>query len=44
VRLAADVDPDGARARYEHGIVTISLPVTSKPPAGQRHTIVVERR
>jgi HSP20 family protein len=43
VRLAEDVDPEGARARYEHGIVTISLPVTSKPPAGQRHTIAVER-
>ncbi len=43
VRLAEDVDPEGARARYEHGIVTISLPVTSKAPVGQRHTITVER-
>jgi HSP20 family protein len=43
VRLAEDVDPEAARARYEHGIVTISLPVTNKPPIGQRHTIAVER-
>ncbi len=31
VRLAEDVDPDGATARYAHGIVTISLPVVDKP-------------
>ena len=43
VRLAEDVDPEGARARYEHGIVTISLPVDAQPPPGQRHTISVER-
>ena len=43
VRLAEDVDPEGARALYEHGIVTISLPVTTKPPVGQRHSIAVER-
>ena len=43
VRLAEDIDPEGARARYEHGIVTISLPVTTKPPVGQRHSIAVER-
>ena len=43
VRLAEDVDPARAQARYEHGIVTISLPVGSKPVPGVRHAIVVER-
>jgi HSP20 family protein len=43
VRLSEDVDPNAAHARYEHGIVTISLPVTERPPGGQRHTIAVER-
>ncbi len=44
VQLAEDVDPDRARARYEQGLVTISLPVSERPPAGRdRHTIVVER-
>ncbi len=44
VRLAEDVDPARARARYEHGIVTISLPVSDAPARSGRHTIVVERR
>lgn len=43
VRLAEDVDPELARARYEHGMVTISLPITSRSPAAARHTIRVER-
>ena len=43
VRLSEDVDADRARARYENGIVTISLPVAEAPPPGQRHTIAVER-
>jgi HSP20 family protein len=43
VRLAEDVDPEGARARCEHGVVTISLPVSAKPRPGQRHSIAVDR-
>src|SRR4051794_37805372 len=43
VRLTEDVDPDRARARYEHGIVTISLPVAETPPPRPRYTIYVER-
>ena len=44
VGLPEDVDPERAQARYEHGVVTISLPVSSKPqPAGGRHAITVER-
>jgi len=43
VMLGEDVDPEGATARYEHGIVTISLPIAAKPVHGARYTIVVER-
>ena len=42
VRLPEDVDPGQASARYECGIVTISLPVTDKAPAPARGRIVVE--
>jgi HSP20 family protein len=41
VRLPEDIDPDRAEARYEHGIVTISLPVASRPLPGGRYTITV---
>ena len=44
IRLSEDIDPDRATARYEQGIVTISLPVAAKPPVVERYTIVVERR
>jgi HSP20 family protein len=43
VRLSEDVDPANAQARYEHGIVTITLPIVPKPLLGPRITIVVER-
>jgi HSP20 family protein len=43
IRLAEDVDPDGAQARYERGVITVSLPVSDKPPRGGRHAITVER-
>jgi HSP20 family molecular chaperone IbpA len=44
IRLSEDVAPDGATARYEHGILTISLPIASRPLVTERYTIVVERR
>lgn len=44
VRLSEDVDPANALAHYEHGIVTITLPVVAKPLLGPRITIVVDRR
>ncbi len=44
VRLAEDVDPDRARAHYEHGIVTVSLPVSDRPALAGKHTISVERQ
>jgi len=43
IHLTEDVDPERARARYEQGIITISLPVAEAPAPGQRHTITVER-
>jgi HSP20 family protein len=43
VRLSEDVDPEQATARYEHGIVTVTLPIAAKPLLGARYTIVVER-
>jgi HSP20 family protein len=43
VRLAEDVDPERARARFEHGVLTIELPVVEQaPPAGTFH-ITIER-
>jgi HSP20 family protein len=44
IRLSEDVDPDGATARYEQGIVTIRLPIASKPVPALRYSIVIERR
>ncbi len=43
VRLPEDVDPGGARAEYERGILTISLPVAESPAPRGRITIAVER-
>lgn len=43
VRLAEDVDPERASARFEHGILTVELPVVEKPPREGRYRITVER-
>jgi HSP20 family protein len=43
IHLAEDVDPERATARYEHGVLTISLPVAAAPAPVERHTIAVER-
>jgi HSP20 family protein len=43
VHLAEDVDPEGAVARFEHGVLTIELPAADKPPAQGRYRITVER-
>ena len=42
VRLAENVDPNGARASFRHGLLTVELPVVDRPPPG-RFQIVVER-
>ena len=45
VRLPEDVDPERAQARFEHGIVTVTLPVTDLVPTSSgRIAIEVERR
>ncbi len=41
VRLPEDVDPERAHARYEHGVVTITLPVTDRPAPRGRVSIEV---
>jgi len=43
IRLAEDVDPEQAHARFEHGVLTIELPVAEKAPAAGRYRITVER-
>ena len=34
VSLAEDVDPEAARASYEHGFLTVVLPLAQKPRTG----------
>jgi HSP20 family protein len=41
VRLPENVDPARAHARYEHGVVTITLPVTEQPTPRGRVSIEV---
>jgi HSP20 family protein len=42
IRLAEDVDPEKAQARFERGVLTIELPVVEQAHAG-RFRITVER-
>jgi HSP20 family protein len=41
IRLAEDVDPDRATASFEHGVLTIVLPVVDRAPQRGRVTIEV---
>jgi HSP20 family molecular chaperone IbpA len=43
VRLVEDVDPEHGSARFEHGVLTIELPVVDQPLTVGRVSIVVER-
>jgi HSP20 family molecular chaperone IbpA len=43
VRLAEDVDPEGAQARFERGVLTIELPVVETVPPPGRFRIEVTR-
>jgi HSP20 family protein len=43
VRLAEDVDPERATASFEHGVLTIVLPVAAQAPRRGRFTIEVVR-
>jgi len=42
VRLVEDIDPEGARASLENGVLTIELPVVEQPHTG-RIVIAVTR-
>jgi HSP20 family protein len=44
ISLPVDVDPTGARATYERGLLTIVLPVVQRRPAEERVSIAVTRR
>jgi HSP20 family protein len=44
VTLAEDVDPEGASATYERGILTIRLPIAPKPAPREQITITVRTR
>jgi HSP20 family protein len=47
VRLPEDVDPEQARAEFDRGMVTVTLPIAEQAPApgsGGRFTIEVVRR
>jgi HSP20 family protein len=39
ISLPEHVDPDGARATYERGLLTVVLPVSAKPPPRRRIAI-----
>jgi HSP20 family protein len=41
VRLSEDIDPDGATATYERGILRVTLPVAPKPAARESVLIAV---
>jgi HSP20 family protein len=41
IALPEHVDPEGARASYERGLLTIQLPVTAAPPRRERISIRV---
>jgi HSP20 family protein len=44
VRLTEDVDPERANARYDRGVLTVSLPIAEKPPPSVGgYAIVVTR-
>jgi HSP20 family protein len=43
IRLAEDVDPQRAQARFAHGVLTVELPVVEQSPQAGRYRITVER-
>ena len=44
IPLDEPVDPTAATARYEQGMLTISLPIAAKAPQTERVTIVIRGR
>jgi HSP20 family molecular chaperone IbpA len=43
IELGVDVDPTGASAAYERGLLTVVLPIAERASAGERVTIEVRR-
>ena len=43
IGLPVDVDPEGARATYDRGLLTVTLPVAEAPPTQGRITITVRK-
>jgi HSP20 family protein len=44
IRLSEDIDPERASARYDRGVLTVTLPIAEKPtPVVERYTITVSR-
>jgi HSP20 family protein len=41
IALPENVDPDGARATYERGLLTVVLPVVATPPRRERIAITI---
>jgi HSP20 family protein len=41
VRLGEDVDPEGATARYERGVLTVTLPVTPAAETAEQTLIAI---
>jgi HSP20 family protein len=44
VTLAEDIDPDGASATYERGLLTVRLPIAPRPAPRESISIVVTSR
>jgi HSP20 family protein len=44
LQLTEDIDPAGATASYERGLLKITLPLAPKPPPQERIAIAVRRR
>lgn len=44
IPLDEPVDPDTATARYEHGMLTVVLPIVPQPPRGERVSITIRGR
>ena len=43
IALGADVDVTNAKASYDRGILTVSLPIAQRPPKPERVAILVTR-
>ena len=44
IPLGEPVDPESATARYEQGMLTVTLPIAARPPKSERVAIVIRGR